>query len=365
MLTTSPAEFSHGEIREMKKRCERAFLEDHPDLVDGLAEMRRVYDRAERNAQTAIHVITGPARSCKSTILTRFVYEACERLNEALSENERGRPYTVETNQKGVVRGVLRADGPDGDERPIVYVSVPSIRSLKSFAKALLTALKPRSKKPNDDREKPMPKSLNKDDLLFLVLPHLLGQRVQILLLDEFHNAVTSKNPEVIWDLSETIKDIMNETRIQVAVAGLPDAVLPIDQNDQLDGRCRLRWSTRPFEWGATIQKQAEFLEFLDKLERAMALPKPSHLSEPDRAKRIHSYTGGIIGRVTLLLQEAAFEALDCGEYFISDAMIEWAHDRIKKTQMNESGKPIVMGRPTKLRGRGNKVPKDYKKRGQ
>lgn len=373
MFDTSISELSSAEIRTIKMRCEQVFLTDHPDLVDGLAEMHRVFERAEREAPASIHAITGPARSCKSTIFTRFVYAACDRLNDALPESERNRPYVVEKNAKGVVRGILRADGPDGDERPIVYVSVPSVRSLKSFAKALLTALKPRKKNSSGLPERPIPSSLNKDDLLSLVVPQLIGQRVMILLLDEFHNAVGHRrtaNGEVIlestyviWELSETIKDMMNETRIQVAVAGLPEALRPIEVNEQLDGRCRLKWSTKPFQWGANIQQQADFLDFLDKMERAMDLPQASHLSEPSRAKRIHVCTGGIIGRVALLLQEAAFEALDRGEYLISDELIEWAYDRIKKAEAGQGSNR--RSRPTKLRGRGNSVPMDYKKSGQ
>lgn len=309
------------------KRANQALVTEHADLRNGVAEIGRLRGAAERGEPGSLILLTGDSGAGKTTILRHYLREERARLRD-----ECGREAGISKN------GLVFGDGPNGDERPAVFVNLPSSRSLTAFAASILLSYGAE-----------VPTTLRKHQILDRVRAQILGQKTQVLILDEFHHAVRKDSDKVVWELSEHVKDILVETRVQIVLSGMPEAILPVDANDQLDRRCRLRIGLEPFEWGEEPEEQASFLEFLRDLEEAMDLPRKSDLSDPTRASRIYRATGGLLGRVTRLLQLAAEEGVEQGTMCITDPLMGWVYDRTKR--IGDASNPFADAGESKGKG--------------
>ncbi|MBY0257514.1 ATP-binding protein [Methylobacterium sp.] len=293
-----------------------------PEAMDAFSDLRQAWVRREPGSFILLY---GESRVGKTTIVKQFC-----RQEQARILRETGRHAEL------YKYGLRLKDGPYGDERPIVYVDSPGERSLVSFSAELLQAY-----------GTPVARSLKKSEILGRLRTQIEGQKTQVLIIDDFQNAVPWNRGSVIHELSELVKDLLEHTRVQMILSGLPYADIPLERNEQLDGRCRDRLHVQPFPWArpkaagksARISRNA-YQSYLEQFEAALALPEPSNLADPDRAERIHKATGGLIGRTTRLLIRALEIGLKNDVLHISDKHLEMAYDRTKLT--NDKSNPIV-----------------------
>ncbi|GAA0239982.1 hypothetical protein LNAOJCKE_3184 [Methylorubrum aminovorans] len=295
------------ESEAMLSRMKRLLVTSHPDLVDGVKAIHRLGTAYDRNEPGSFVLLTGAAGTGKTTIMRQFIREEYARIEEAT-----GRPPRITPN------GLHIPDGPEGDERPAIFVNAPSSRSTTALATQLLRALGAE-----------VPRNLMRHQVLDRLRVQLVGQKTRVLFIDEFHHLV-SHSETVVWELSELVKDILVETKVQMVLSGMPLAARPVDANPQLDRRCRHRFPLVPFGWGVDEADQKPLRDFLDELENGMNLSAPWNLADPALAARIHASTGGIVGRITRLLSIALEHALEADEVRIDEKWLAYAHDILK-----------------------------------
>ena len=286
-------------------RASRALVPDHADLVDGLEHLNRLRRSAERGNPGQIMLLTGESGSGKTTLVRWFI------------EQERGRIRHETGRSAGIgFDGLVLSDGPSGDERPIVYVSVPSTQSQSALAAAILRAYGAQA-----------PDQLRKHQILGRLRAQIVGQKTKVLILDEFHHCVDEDRDRVVKDLSELVKDLLVSTKVHIVIAGMGLASKPVDRSTQLNRRCKVRFPLAPFGWGESGAEQEEFRSFLRGWEAAMDLPEPSYLDDPARAARIHRATGGLIGFSARLVLNALEYGLERGIARIDDHFLAHVYD--------------------------------------
>jgi hypothetical protein len=133
---------------------------------------------------------------------------------------------------------------------------------------------------------------------------------VEIIILDEFQHFIDSDSNAVLVNVSNWLKDLINETRKPVVLVGMPHSEVVLRANPQLERRFSMRESLEPFGWN-TSAKRDEFKSFLKHLDRHLPLPKRSNLSDHETAFRIYCATNGFIGYVMKLVRRAAIMAID------------------------------------------------------
>ncbi|MFJ7439639.1 AAA family ATPase [Methylorubrum thiocyanatum] len=289
-------------------RASGALVPDHADLVDGLEHLNRLRQSAERGNPGQIMLLTGESGSGKTTLVRWFIEQERVRIRR-----ESGRSASIGFD------GLVLSDGPSGDERPVVYVSVPSTQSQSALAAAILRAYGAQA-----------PDQLRKHQILGRLRAQIVGQKTKVLILDEFHHCVDEDRDRVVRTLSELVKDLLVSTKVHIVIAGMGLASKPVDQSKQLNRRCKVRFPLAPFGWGESGVEQEEFRSFLRGWEAAMDLPEPSYLDEPARASRIHRATGGLIGFAARLVLNALEYGLERGIARIDDHFLAHVYDETR-----------------------------------
>ena len=133
---------------------------------------------------------------------------------------------------------------------------------------------------------------------------------VELIILDEFQHFIDSDSDVVLVNISNWLKDLINETEKPVVLVGMPHSEAVLSANPQLERRFSMRESLEPFGWDASA-KQGEFRSFLKHLDRKLPLPKRSDLASYELAFRIYCATDGLIGYVMKLVRRAATLAVD------------------------------------------------------
>lgn len=82
-----------------------------------------------------------------------------------------------------------------------------------------------------------------------------------------------------------------------------------------------------PFNWENPAEQHL-FYSYLAEIERALQFSKDSNLADPDRARRIHYISRGLIGEVARLLIKASDIATDADMPCITNDCLAMAVDQ-------------------------------------
>jgi DNA transposition AAA+ family ATPase len=153
----------------------------------------------------------------------------------------------------------------------------------------------------------------------------------ELIILDEFQHLIDWKSSKVMKNISNWLKVLMNRTKLPIVLIGMPNSVDILDTkgNEQLKRRFSARKRLEPFRWGEDDEDQEDMINFLGKLDEALAelLPRRSGLAEAETAWLIHSATGGVIHKIMKLVRGAARAALTQGLKKIDLALLEEAYE--------------------------------------
>ena len=152
---------------------------------------------------------------------------------------------------------------------------------------------------------------------------------VEIILIDEGHNMVPkNQRDELIRDVIEFLKSLLNRIGIPIVVAGLPSLLQLGDQriDRQMARRMHPAVNMAPYSW-KTKSGRIRFISILKGLEAALSLEEPSNLYNLSHAARMYVATGGYIGWVSKYLSRATEIARRKRRSFISMEMLGSVHD--------------------------------------
>lgn len=203
----------------------------------------------------------------------------------------------------------------EGKTIPVLSTFVPSITTKKSLPTRLLDAMGDGSA----DRGTSVSQTLR-------VIKLVRECGVELIILDEFQHFIDSESNVVLRNISDWLKDLINETGKPVVLVGMPDSEIVLRANPQLERRFSMRESLEPFGW-ETAARQWEFKSFLKLLDRRLPFPKRSNLTDHETAFRIICATDGFIGYVMKLARRAAVIAIERGADRVEPEFLSEAYD--------------------------------------
>ncbi|ANC54673.1 hypothetical protein A4249_14095 [Brevundimonas sp. GW460-12-10-14-LB2] len=161
----------------------------------------------------------------------------------------------------------------------------------------------------------PLPISYSPSAKCQTVLKLLANNQTKIVMLDEFHNALSGRFDQRLH-FNVVIKNLTNEAGIPLVVAGVETVELVFRKEDQLHRRfSRIELKA----W----RDNEDWRKLLRSFERLIPLKHPSVLADPAMATTLYEVSSGRIGDLSDVLKEAAIRAILSGEERITPDMIQ------------------------------------------
>lgn len=253
-----------------------------------------------------------------------------------------------------------RIDPETGDIiRPVLYVDVRNCSTPKSVAKATWRALMRRGGIEDEneteaaeaeailddsgikDREKKDKFAfMGTPDLTYAIKKLMVGQRVEVAFLDEFHNTLIDNGVYRLNRVAEWVKDFAKskertsgrphgtpEENIVIVLMGTRKVKNVVDPtvNAELASISPYRIEIDKYHYGTPEQKK-EFRQFLDDLDVELPFDVDSALCEPAIADKLFLATFGLLRPLAQIVTKAAELAIDDGsdrirEHHLHDAV--------------------------------------------
>lgn len=188
----------------------------------------------------------------------------------------------------------------DGLHMPILRAKAPSQPTVKGLVEVMLRALK-------DPRADTGTEQARTARLMGLIA----AVETKVVMIDEFQHFYDKGTHRVIYHVADWLKNLVDDTKVVLVVAGLPSCTSVIHQNEQLAGRFLAPVSMPRFDW-TDGEAREEFIAILGAFNEALSehfeLPR---LDSDEMAFRCYCGTGGLMGYVTKLLRTAVWNAVD------------------------------------------------------
>jgi energy-coupling factor transporter ATP-binding protein EcfA2 len=230
---------------------------------------------------------------------------------------------------KAYARRYPRVQTREGRIIPVLSTFVPSITTKKSLPTRLLQALGDGAA----DRGTSVTQTLR-------IIKLVRDCGVELIILDEFQHFIDSDSNSVLVNISDWLKDLINETEKPVALVGMPHSEIVLAANPQLERRFAMRESLEPFGWGAPA-KEREFKLFLQHLDRNLPLLERGNFADHEVAFRIYCATGGLIGYVMKLVRRAAILAIERREEHVGVELLAESYDERLASRMPRRVNPF------------------------
>jgi hypothetical protein len=108
--------------------------------------------------------------------------------------------------------------------------------------------------------------------------------------------------------LSDWLKIFVDRSGLMLIVAGLPDCMAVINQNQQLRGRFLAPIRMSRFDW-ENEDSRDQFIACLESFQTGLSRYHFPNLSSAEMAFRFYCATGGLIGYVAKVLHQACLNA--------------------------------------------------------
>ena len=189
---------------------------------------------------------------------------------------------------------------------PVLLVTVPSSPTTRSLAGAMLYALG----RHNTHRASAPEKTFQLRELF-------LRCGVELVLLDEFHHLFYPPTLTAFRDLTDWLKNLIEDTRMGLVGVGLPAAQWVVESNEQLNRRFSERIRLTPFSY----EDPEDFLEFrgiLKSFASRLPLPQDVPLHEANLARRFLVASYGLLDYLIKILEGAISVATAAGHTSLS-----------------------------------------------
>lgn len=243
-------------------------LVPHKDFQMAKSRIEKHLLTAQSYSEPTCLAVVGESRTGKS------------RLLESISKQ-----YPKQRNAEGAVV-------------PILNIRTPSKPSVKGLVEVMLRELgDPLWYKRGSENEK--------TERLYTLLQQT---RTHTLIIDEFQHFYDKVSHKVQHYLSDWLKIFVDRSGLMLIVAGLPDCMAVINQNQQLRGRFMAPIHMPRFDWNDE-DAQEEFIACLESFQKGLIRYDFPNLASADMAFRFYCATGGLIGYLAKILHQACLNA--------------------------------------------------------
>jgi hypothetical protein len=174
---------------------------------------------------------------------------------------------------------------------PVLSIQAPPGPDERGLYNAILNRLFERNKSAESTDQK-------RDRVIGILKRIDLG----MIVIDEIHHLLAGPMLKQ-RNFLNVLKYLGNELRVPIVGVGTIDAARAVQIDPQLANRFIP-------EVLPTWELNADFARLLASFESLLPLKKPSNLAEKNMASRILATTGGTIGEISMLLNEAAIHAI-------------------------------------------------------
>jgi hypothetical protein len=205
----------------------------------------------------------------------------------------------------------------DGLTVPILRVKTPSKPTVKGLAELMLRAMSDPKFAAGTENGKT------------IRLQTLMGNAgTRMVMIDEFQHFYDKVSNKVMHHVADWLKILVDDSKVALAVAGLPSCRAVLDQNEQLAGRFLSPVIMPRFDWKIDSHRE-EFIGILGAFQESVGthfdLPK---LDSAEMVFRCYCATGGLIGYMTKFLRQAVWNAIDENRRTISIEQLSLAHNQ-------------------------------------
>lgn len=181
---------------------------------------------------------------------------------------------------------------------PVLIIRTPSKPTVKGLVEVMLREIgDPLWFKRGSENEK--------TEQLYTLLKKT---KTHTVIIDEFQHFYDKVSHKVQHYLSDWLKIFVDRSGLMLIVAGLPNCMAVINQNEQLRGRFLAPIRMPRFDWG-NDGSQAEFIACLESFQQGLKRYDLPALDSDEMAFRFYCATGGLIGYVAKILHQACLNA--------------------------------------------------------
>lgn len=184
---------------------------------------------------------------------------------------------------------------------PVLQVSVPSSPTARSLASVILEALGQSTAHRGTAPEKTS-----------WIYDLFAKCGVEMVILDEFQHLFYTPTLNAFRDVTDWLKNLLEDTQVGMVACGLPAAEMVVNSNEQLTRRFSERIRVTPF----ALEETEDFSEFrgvLKKLEARLPLPCEVPLHEANLARRFQVGSYGLFDYAMKILEGAVSAAVISG----------------------------------------------------
>ena len=185
---------------------------------------------------------------------------------------------------------------------PVLYVQLSSPQTPKAFTQQILAAI-------GDPQGG---KAIKTKEAGFAEIKRYCREcGVELIILDEMQTVIQNRSPGVMASITDWFKDLMNHSKVPVAMVGMPWCLGVVKENDQLDTRVGYRYYLEAF---SVSSRFSHFEKFLELFSAGYDFASDFSLLERETAYRLFAYSSGIIRTISGQIIRAASLAEAAGE---------------------------------------------------
>lgn len=205
-----------------------------------------------------------------------------------------------------VRKGKVGPDGEFADLMEVVSLRVPDT-SVKTLLERLLATLT------NVSIAQVTGRGARRFDIQEDIVAVAKEVGLKLIILEEAHQAIDTKNVNTIKNVAGVLKDLTNESRFSLVVSGTNEAKRLFEVSPELEGRVLYEHELTPLNWENEAERTM-FLEVLDDMDAHLGewvFGRLSGLTDEKFAKPLLKAGMGHVGHVALLVEVAALAAVD------------------------------------------------------
>lgn len=163
---------------------------------------------------------------------------------------------------------------------------------------------------------------------------------VKLIILDEFQHLISSKNDKkILNDIADTIKTLINETKVPVILVGTTRAKAVFAVNPEMARRFSGNVDIEPFKI-STSDEILQFRKFLTAVDKAIPLEN-SGLSTGEMTQRFYAASNGVIDDIMRLITFAGKNVIKDGREKITLPDLAKAFDKNPGKNQRADGNPF------------------------